>query len=142
MSRVGWLLVGLCAGCELQLEPLPADGEVSVEAAPTPKPAPTPEAPGASLVDAMRGRPIAYTDHARCRMDCRNVNRHDITQALAHGRLEPDRSRDDGRCPSHALRWHDDDPSRDLRVVFAACDDVTLVVTAIDLDHDHRCHCD
>lgn len=93
------------------------------------------------VVAALRANPLAYTRHAECRMDCRNVEVDEVRDALAHGELDPTRSRDDGRCPSHALH-HTSDDGQALRVVFAACETETLVVTVIDLGTDWPCDCD
>jgi hypothetical protein len=97
--------------------------------------------PAGDPVADMRGRPIELTRHARCRMECRHIDRGEVEHVLATGTLEPGRSRDDGRCPSHALRGTDSEGGP-LRVVFAACPTKTRVVTAIDLDDDFPCACD
>lgn len=101
-----------------------------------PRPAP---APPSDPVATMRTRDLAWSDHARCRMACRHIDEVEVHEALAHGTLDPDRSREEpGRCPTHALHHRSRD-GQDLRVVFAACEDETVVVTAIDLGRDWPC---
>ena len=74
-------------------------------------------------------------------MDCRHISMAEVQRVLAEGRWNRDRTRNNGECPSHALEGPDDEGGP-LRIVFAACPDVTKVVTAIDLDDDHPCRCD
>lgn len=102
-------------------------------ATPTPSPVPT-------LQATMGTRPLTYTRHGECRMACRGIDEGEVRSVLATGTLIPERSRDDGRCPSHALEGRGTDGHR-LRIVYAACATETKVVTAIDLDEDHHCSC-
>ncbi len=88
---------------------------------------------------AMRTKPLRWSKHARCRMECRRVDEGEVRAALAHGTRDPTRTRHEpGRCPTHALAHRSDD-GQDLRVVFAACEDETVVVTVIDLGTDWPC---
>ena len=89
----------------------------------------------------MLARPLDITRHGACRMDCRKVDEAEVRAVLATGRLDPERTRTDGQCPSHAIEGTGTDGHR-LRVVFAECADETRVVTAIDLDQDWPCDCD
>lgn len=111
----------------------PASPQVQQVQAPAP--------PADPVVAGMQAQPLSYTRHAECRMDCRHVDPDEVQDALAHGALDPSRSRDDGRCPSHALH-HTSDDGQALRVVFAACETETKVVTVIDLGTDWPCDCD
>ena len=81
------------------------------------------------------------TRHGRCRMACRGIDQDEVEAVLRSGTLEPGRSRNDGACPTHAFAGKGSDGAH-LRVVFAACPDVTKVVTTIDLDRDPPCACD
>ncbi len=100
------------------------------------------EASGDPVQTAMATQPLAYTRHARCRMDCRNVDEEEILAILTTGERDPARGREEpGRCPTHALEGRSRDGQR-LRVVFAACEDETRVVTAIDLDFEGACACE
>ena len=97
--------------------------------------------PAASLRADLLDDPLAYTRHAECRMGCRQVTVAEVESVLATGEWKPERSRTDGACPSHALEGKGTD-GHALRIVFAACEDETRVVTAIDLDQDWPCDCD
>jgi hypothetical protein len=99
------------------------------------------ESPPPDALTAMRALPLVVTRHANCRMRCRGVDEADVAAVLAVGMLVPERSRDDGECPSHAVEG----PARDgrpLRVVVAACADETRLVTAIDLSSSDDSDCD
>ena len=150
MRGVVWLL--WVAGCDIQaVAPVPP-----VPAAPSRVVAPASEVPAAEgtasavpaavastdpVVAGLAAHPLDYTHHAQCRMDCRHITAADIENTLTKGTRDPSRSRDDGRCPSHALEAQMAD-GRELRVVFAGCADETRVVTAIDLSRDWPCACD
>jgi hypothetical protein len=43
-------------------------------------------------------------------------------------------------CPTYALEGYTDD-NQHVRIVFAQCDNITKVVTCIDLDKEWQCHC-
>lgn len=90
---------------------------------------------------ALVAQPLELTQHGACRMDCRKIDRGEVADVLRAGAWAPERTRTDGRCPSHAYEGHGTDGHR-LRVVFAACPTETRVVTAIDLDQDWPCACD
>ena len=89
----------------------------------------------------MRANPIATSRHGACRMACRHIDEAEVRDILATGTLDPERTRLDGECPSHALEGRTDD-GQDVRIVFAACPNETRVVTAIDLSKDWPCDCD
>lgn len=111
----------------------------AVESPPVVSEAPAQEAAVDPVVAAMRSRPLDYTRHARCRMDCRKIDEGEVEAILKRdGVLDPDRSRSDGACPSHALEGRTRD-GQQVRVVYAACADETRVVTVIDLDTDWPC---
>lgn len=98
------------------------------------------EAAAPTDVAAWRKRPLGLTHHGRCRMACRHFDQGEVEQILAEGRLVPERTRLDGRCPTHALEGTTRDGQR-ARMVFAACDDEARLVTAIDLDTEWPCDC-
>lgn len=100
-----------------------------------------PADPGEALKATLRSHPLELTHHARCRMGCRDVTEGEIRQLLVDGTWKPERTRDDGACPSHALEGRSAD-GQSLRIVYAACDDATRVVTVIDLGADPPCDCD
>jgi hypothetical protein len=86
-------------------------------------------------------RSIAYTRHARCRMDCRHISEADIETILEHGVINLNRSnRNDSPCPTFAVQGQTDG-GESLRVVFAQCDVETKVVTCYNLKKDFTCQC-
>ncbi|MBZ5856346.1 DUF4258 domain-containing protein [Flavihumibacter profundi] len=85
---------------------------------------------------------LQYSRHARCRMDCRHVSEAEVMDILKNGRMNQQKTRPDDRpCPSFALEGYSIQDHQHLRIVFAQCDDITRVVTCIDLDHDFECDC-
>jgi hypothetical protein len=84
---------------------------------------------------------LEYTMHARCRMECRHITEEEVTEILADGLINTDRSNPrDQPCPTYALEGYSDE-GQHLRIVFAPCDKVTRVVTCIDLDKEWNCDC-
>lgn len=109
---------------------------------PTPIAAPVPAvAAPADPLATMRANPLRITRHGECRMACREFDREEVQAFLEGAEWNPDRTRNDGACPSHALEGTTRD-GQNARMVFAACDRVTKLVTAIDLDTEHHCDCD
>ncbi|MCP4916159.1 MAG: DUF4258 domain-containing protein [Proteobacteria bacterium] len=102
---------------------------------------PVPSDPGSQLLAELRSKPLTTTRHAECRMDCRHVSLPEIEALLVDGIWIPERSREDGPCESHAIEGTSAD-GQELRVVYAACDSETRVVTAIDLGREWPCDCD
>lgn len=86
---------------------------------------------------------LIYTRHARCRMGCRYISEDEIAYILRNGKMNKRKSKPhDAPCPTYALEGITPDDKQEVRIVFAACDDVTKVITAIDLGNEYQCHCD
>lgn len=84
---------------------------------------------------------IEYTQHAKCRMDCRHITPEEVQYILQNGQINYRKSEASGHpCPTYALEGYSPEKQH-LRIVFAQCDTKTKVVTCIDLDHDFECHC-
>lgn len=84
---------------------------------------------------------IEYTQHAKCRMECRHINQAEVEQIMRDGKINYAKSAiKDKPCPTYALEGITKDNQR-VRIVFAQCDFKTKVVTSIDLDTDWECHC-
>ena len=89
----------------------------------------------------LSSKALEYSRHAECRMDCREISKQEVKNAMYAGKYNPAKSQQpDGGCPRFAMEDRTDDGQR-IRIIFAACDDKTVVVTAIDLGEDHQCHC-
>ena len=92
-----------------------------------------------------RHHKIIYTNHARCRMECREISEGEVEYILANGIVNEDKSKEeneeaDGHCPTYALEGDTEDRQH-VRIVFGACDKITKVITVIDLGVDHACNC-
>ncbi|TXJ29544.1 MAG: DUF4258 domain-containing protein [Chitinophagaceae bacterium] len=84
---------------------------------------------------------IEYTQHAKCRMECRKISQAEVEQIMKEGKINYKKSdMQDRPCPTYALEGITRDNQR-VRIVFAQCDLKTKVVTCIDLDTDWECHC-
>ncbi|MCA9535821.1 MAG: DUF4258 domain-containing protein [Myxococcales bacterium] len=88
----------------------------------------------------LADKPLRYTQHGRCRMDCRHISEAEVEALLTDGHIAPDRTRRDGECVSYAVEGRTDD-GQDVRIVYADCDRETRVVTTIDLGRDWPCSC-
>jgi hypothetical protein len=84
---------------------------------------------------------IEYTQHAKCRMQCRHINQSEVEEIMKDGAINYKKSDvNDRPCPTYALEGITSDNQR-VRIVFAQCDLKTKVVTCIDLNTDWECHC-
>ena len=97
----------------------------------------TREAGDTSLRARLRRRPIEFSEHASCRMDCRFVSKQEVEDTLEFGKVSRQHSMPNGRprdtCPQWALEHGR------LRAVWAECADATRLVTVIDTVTDHPC---
>ena len=84
---------------------------------------------------------LEYTQHAKCRMECRQVTQEEVKYILQNGKINYRKSQIQTKpCPTYALEGYSADQQH-LRIVFAQCDMKTKVVTCIDLDTEFECHC-
>lgn len=84
---------------------------------------------------------IEYTEHAKCRMECRKISQAEVEQVMRDGKINYKKTDVNSRpCPAYALEAVTADNQR-VRIVFAQCDQKTKVVTCIDLDKEWECHC-
>lgn len=92
-----------------------------------------------------RNHKLVYTNHARCRMECRQISEADVEFILSSGTINTEKSKeaDDeatGKCPTYALEGNTKD-GQHVRIIYGACDKITKVITAIDLGEEHVCDC-
>ncbi len=86
---------------------------------------------------------LIYTRHARCRMDCRYISEKEVAYIMRNGKVNKRKSKPyDAPCPTYALEGITPDDRQEVRIVFAACDDVTKVITTIDLGNEYQCYCE
>ena len=84
---------------------------------------------------------IEYTQHARCRMSCRQITEEEVKEIMQNGKINYRKSDvHDRPCPTYALEGVTHESQR-VRIVFAQCDNKTKVVTTIDLDKEWTCDC-
>ena len=91
---------------------------------------------------AFRHNEIKLTIHARCRMDCRNIDETEVKDILENGSINYRKSDlKDKPCPTYALEGITKDNQR-VRVVVGDCNNEAVIITVIDLDHEFECHCE
>ena len=84
---------------------------------------------------------LEYTQHARCRMECRHITEDEVKDIMQTGNINYRKSEAHGKpCPTYAVEGITHDNQR-VRIVFAQCDYKTKVVTTIDLGQDWTCDC-
>jgi hypothetical protein len=84
---------------------------------------------------------LEYSDHAKCRMQCRHISQAEVEEIMRDGKINYNKSDlQNARCPRYAVEGLTGD-KQDVRIVFAQCNEKTEVVTVIDLDTEWPCHC-
>lgn len=84
---------------------------------------------------------LEYTKHAKCRMDCRHITQEEVQEILQNGTINERKSNENDRpCPTYAVEGTTSE-NQQLRIVFAQCDNITKVVTCIDLGKEWQCDC-
>jgi len=95
-----------------------------------------------TIMQQLQSNRLVYTKHARCRMDCRTISEAEVKDILKNGEINHRKSKpQDVPCGSYAVEGFTKD-KQEVRIVFAACDDVTKVITTIDLGNKYNCHCE
>lgn len=86
---------------------------------------------------------LVFTKHAKCRMDCRNINEKEIKEIIEKGQLNKSKSGFDKKHQNetYALEGYSYEKQH-IRVVVTPQNDGLLVITVIDLDKDWACDCD
>ena len=84
---------------------------------------------------------IDYTNHGRCRMQCRKISQDEVKEIMQNGKINYKKSDVKAKpCPEYALEGTTSDNQR-VRIVFAQCDKKSKVITVIDLGKDWTCNC-
>ena len=84
---------------------------------------------------------IEYSNHAKCRMQCRKISQAEVEDMMQSGKINYNKSDlQNARCPRYAVEGITVDDQK-VRIVFAQCNNKTEVVTVIDLDTDWTCYC-
>lgn len=92
-------------------------------------------------VKTISTRQLIYTKHARCRMDCRQIDESEVQEIVAENNINRGKSNpNDNRCPTYAYEGYSHDRQH-LRIIIAQCQSVWKVVTCIDLENEFACSC-
>ncbi len=83
---------------------------------------------------------IEYTDHARCRMNCRHIDESEVREILEKGTINVNKIEEDGRGKKFPLEGITHD-NQNVRIVFAPEGNKMVVITVIDLGKDWDCDC-
>ena len=83
---------------------------------------------------------LIFSKHARCRMDCRNIDESEVREILKKGTLNEKKIQRDKRGMTYPVEGSTHD-GQHVRIVFAPKDDRLVVVTVIDLDNEWPCDC-
>jgi uncharacterized DUF497 family protein len=84
---------------------------------------------------------LEYSNHAKCRMQCRKISQAEVEEIMRDGTINYAKSDiKNSRCPRYAVEGRTSDNQR-VRIVYAQCNESTMVVTVIDLETDFECHC-
>ncbi len=74
---------------------------------------------------------IEYTEHAKCRMQCRKITQTEVEEIMKEGKINYAKSDvNDRPCPTYALEGVTGDNQR-VRIVFAQCDFKTKVIPVL-----------
>ena len=85
---------------------------------------------------------LIYTQHAKCRMDCRHISEAEIKEVIVEGHINEQKSNSNHKpCPTIVIEDYTK-TNKNLQIVFAKCSEgVTKVVTCIELDKEFNCNC-
>ena len=84
---------------------------------------------------------LILTNHAKCRMQCRDITIDEIKEILHEGNINYSKSDvNNDRGATYALEGYSHDHQH-LRVIFAPKKEEMVVVTCIDLDKEWQCDC-
>ena len=89
-----------------------------------------------SAIRAMESGNLRMTFHATERMKERNILLSDLEEAIFNGRREEYKDEFNSRTGNwkYAIRGCNDDEDKELRIIVAFKDPLTMVITVIDLE--------
>ncbi len=84
---------------------------------------------------------LTITRHARCRMNCRQIDEGEIREIIAAGAINFNKSdRRAQPCPVYAVQGRTNSGER-IRVIIGQCASETRVITCYNLDQEFDCDC-
>lgn len=84
---------------------------------------------------------LKYSNHARCRMDCRHITDAEVEKVLKNGVINYRKSELNADDCHKKYAVEDYADNQHLRIVFAPCGNTVTVVTCIDIDKEWQCDC-
>ena len=136
---IGVMLLAILLIRQCRSEPVPAPKPVVTD-----KNRPTNPASNPTNRDKGFDRRVSYleySNHARCRMQCRKIAQAEVEEIMRDGKINYNKSDlQNARCPRYAVEGVTQDDQR-VRIIYAQCNDKTVVVTVIDLETDFKCDC-
>lgn len=100
------------------------------------------KSPSTLKIEELRAQPIEYTQHATCRMKCRDISEEEVKYVINNGTINYDKSNvHDTPCGTYAVEATTQD-AQHIRIVIADCGFTSKIVTAIDLGSEQdKCEC-
>ena len=84
---------------------------------------------------AFRHHQVYYTKHARCRMECRQIDESEVKEILEEGKINYSKSETESTpCPKYALEGITHDKQH-VRIIVGDCKTEASIITVIDLDN-------
>ena len=83
---------------------------------------------------------LIFSKHAKCRMDCRNIDEAEVREILKNGKINHKKIQSDKRGMTYQVEGYTSDKQY-VRIVFAPKDDGLVVVTVIVLGKEWSCDC-
>ena len=83
---------------------------------------------------------IRYTKHARCRMDCREIDESEVKEIIQHGEINYSKVEEDKKGKTYPLEGITHDKQH-VRIVVAPHERELVIVTVIDLEKEWQCNC-
>ncbi len=85
--------------------------------------------------------PLIYTQHARCRMNCRHISDSEVKEILQKGKINYSKSDLQAKPdPKYALEGVTHD-NQHVRIIFAPSKKGMAVITCIDMNEEWKCNC-
>jgi hypothetical protein len=84
---------------------------------------------------------LILTNHAKCRMDCRNITEQEIKEIIHDGKVNYSKSGTGTKGDeTYTLEGYSNEHQH-LRIIVAPESDGLVVITCIDLDNEWQCNC-
>jgi hypothetical protein len=83
---------------------------------------------------------IQYSKHAKCRMECREIDESEVKEIIKSGVVNESKIEEDKRGKTYPLEGTTHDGQR-VRIVVAPKENALVIVTVIDLDTEWKCNC-